>query len=124
MLYEVYRDRYPKAQLPLLSCLIVAGKKSGAVSDAPEIVRNNPPNFFYLKETPFMKREGTAKKAVLLLCLKEQRHRPPGPLTYLRASCIGQNFTSTASCFRCIISTQSAFVCIGSITVKIKHFIA
>ena len=70
MLQEVYPYRYPKVQLPLLSCIIVAGKKSGAVSDAPEIFRNNPPNLIYLKETPCMKGEGTTKKAVLLLCLK------------------------------------------------------
>ena len=73
----MYRYRYPKVQLLSFSCLIVAGKKSGAVGDAPEICQNPRPNLFYLKETLFMKREGITKKAALFLCLKEQRHRFP-----------------------------------------------
>ena len=66
----MYRYCCPKVQLLSFSCLIVAGKKSGAVGDAPEIFRNPPPNLFYLKETPLMKKEGTTKEAVLFLSLK------------------------------------------------------
>ena len=58
----MYRYCYPKVQLLSFSCLIVAGKKSGVVGDAPEIFQNHPPNLFYLKEMPFMKGKGTTKR--------------------------------------------------------------
>ena len=66
----MYRYCCPKVQLLSFSCLIVARKKSGAVGDAPEIIRNPPPNLFYLKETPFMKKRGHYKKGGFVLELK------------------------------------------------------
>ena len=76
-------------------------RKSMVVGDAPGELLKPPFKPLYLRESPFMKRrkiEGT-KKGAFALCLKEQRHRLPGPLHYLQASCMSQRFTTmTESC--------------------------
>ena len=65
----MYRYRYPKVQLLSFSCLIVAGKMSGAVGDAPETFRNPVQTSSILKKRLLWK-ERALQKGSFVLVLK------------------------------------------------------